>query len=242
MSVPSDPPGEGAYRVRPTYLAGACSGGPLGGGGDRPPDPDGPARGLASASRVAADRLAITGLLIEVLQQIFRRAADFEDQRIRDYRWDPDEAQSQVRIVSSGTLDLETIDRQPAIVVAPGDWANRPLGIGHNRAFGGGSFPRYVASDGGTHAVFAAAITQDAAEALGAHVYKWLRALQPVISRMLPPGSRFLVRSLGAPGRLEEARRVHAVPVSLAYDLASAHRLTTDAPLLQAIALSLETP
>lgn len=225
------PPSEGpAYRAAPTYLP---RGGP-------DPDPDGPSRGARCPPRSDPGRLLVTGVLLDALRAVFRRADDAADQRLRDLRWDPDDAATRILILTNGRLDLAAVDHTPRLVVAPGDWSAPPLGIGHDEAFGAGSQRRHVGLDVGEHRVIALADDQDVAELVARQAYVWLRALQPVIAgRLLPPGSRFRVAGLGAPGRVDGARLIHAVPIRATYALPSAWRLATDDPTFAGVVAEL---
>jgi hypothetical protein len=218
--------------------------------------------GLQEASSICTMQhpaKALTGVFVQMLRHHFADASRLEyngensftseehDQTMRElegYVWLPDRGSTKIQIDSVFRLNLEDIERRPALYVKRNELSTKKMSIGHGMSTGArknadGSLKRI---DGeyhsililGSHTTFAVGRSGAEAELLGQEVFELMLQFGPLLRSELHFQS-FETVQCGEVSVLEESTTHFAVPIVVAYAFPRSWRLEKVAPFLKTV-------
>jgi hypothetical protein len=165
-------------------------------------------------------RLAITGVLLDCIRQVFSTSNNITHPQLKDFFWakdqtlDPLKAPYQLVIEDSFYYDVFQGGIRPAITVKPGAWQESKLVIGDN-GIGGEQYYKRI---NGSHSINVIGKTVSQSELLAREVHGYLSHFGPILRQWLGL-SRWDAPVLGEPAELEEHSENIIIPISLAYEI-----------------------
>ena len=195
------------------------------------------------------NRLAVTGLLLEMLRGMFGESGtNIINPAIAEYYWVPepkgslDDAKNQMLIeeVFSWTPDKAGV--RPAILVKGNKWQDRRVTLGDKvqhapQISGEEKYYRHVT---GSHTVFVVGRTSAQTELLAREVYLYLSSFSPIIVKETC-FERWTVPVLEGVQELEEYEEHFVIPINLVYELSHSWKLFPVTRLLQGVLTNFET-
>lgn len=186
----------------------------------------------------------ITAMIRQILLQHFVDVNNVRDIHLRQYLedngvWSADETTG-LYIESLSRWRPELTEARPAIVIKPGAWRWRRVGIGN---FSGERWRSgemcYAGLWQGSHTVFAIGNEGAETQTLAVEIAKLLLHFGTLIIDQMNL-HRFEVLEIGEPSALKEATENYVSPVNMAYIAEEAWSLQVDAPRLKRIVFNLE--
>ena len=185
-------------------------------------------------------RLAITGIILDCIRQLFSKPSNLTHPQLKDFFWEPDntsdplKAPYQVTIEDSFFFDLSKSGIRPSILVKAGNWQESKMVLGDNGLLGNIYHKRVQ----GTHSIQVIAKTVAQAELLAREVHGYLGHFGPLIREWIGV-ARWEVPTLGEPTELEEQSENVVISLGVAYELVYSWELhTTTSRLLRQIVIS----
>lgn len=220
--------------------------------------------GLQEASSICTMQhpaLALTGIFVQMLRHHFsdpdrlnyNGENTFTDdthqtstRELEGYVWLPDSRETKIQIQSVFKLNLQDIERRPALYVKRNELRPRKISINHGMSTGAvknadGSLKRI---DGefhsvlilGSHTVFCVGRSGAEAELLGQEVFELMLQFGPLLRSELK-FQQFEIAQCGEVSILEESTTHYAVPVVAAYAFPRSWRIEKVAPFLKTVAV-----
>jgi hypothetical protein len=183
-------------------------------------------QGAAELAAQFPNRLAVTGVILDCLRQLFAVSANVMHPQLEGYFWAPDttsdplKAPYQIIIEDGFKFDLSKDGIRPAILVEAGAWQESRLAIGD----GGIAGEAYHKKVRGSHTVKIVGKTVPQAELLAREVQGYLSHFGPILREWLS-FSRWEVPVLSAPEEVEEQSENVIISVTVAYELVYAWEL-----------------
>jgi hypothetical protein len=195
------------------------------------------------------NRLAVTGLVLEMIRKLFSKEGhSIINPMIDSYYWVPEpegdlsEAKHQILIEEVFSWTPDTAGMRPAILVRGNKWQDRRLTLGDKvqhepRKSGEEEYYRHVQ---GSHTIFAIGRTSAQTELLAREVYLYLNSFSPIILKETC-FDRWTVPVLDAVQELEEYEEHFVIPLNLVYELSYSWKLFPVTRLLQGVLTNFET-
>ncbi len=194
----------------------------------------------ASVACQFPSRLAITGIILDCIRQLFSKPCNLTHPQLKDFFWEPDntsdplKAPYQVMVEDSFFFDLSKSGIRPAILVKAGNWQESKMVLGDNGLLGNIYHKRVQ----GTHSIQVIAKTVAQAELLAREVHGYLGHFGPLIREWIGV-ARWEVPTLGEPTELEEQSENVVISLGVAYELVYSWELhPTTSRLLRQIVIS----
>lgn len=165
-------------------------------------------------------RLAITGVILDCIRQLFSNSANLLHPQLKDFFWaseptlDPLRAPFQVIVEEIFAFDLAKSGIRPAILIKPGDWTEQRLVLGDN-SLGQEIYHKKIL---GNHVIQIVAKTSPQAELLAREVQGYLSHFGPLLREWMEL-VRWEVPGIKAPTELEEQSENVTILIPITYEL-----------------------
>jgi len=186
------------------------------------------------------NRLAVTGIILDCLRQLFLNSNNLTHPLIKDFFWAADQtpnalkAPFQLIIEDSFFFDVQKTGIRPAIIVKAGTWQESKLVIGDNGMNG----ETYYKKITGSHAIQIIAKSISQAELIAREVHGYLSHFGPILREWID-FSKWEVPNIGEPTELEEQAENVVIPITLNYEIVYSWELHPETSrLLRNIALN----
>jgi hypothetical protein len=184
-------------------------------------------------------RTIVTGYFREWFAVHFSKEATIEHPNLRGLLWS-EELASKLLVETLMRWHPAKEGHRPALLVGPGAWVPRRLGIDErNMNLAGKDGAVYHEGEVvGTHTFFGLSKVYQEAEILAGEAYRELRRFGPLIRQELFL-QRFEVAGLDKPFKVKEAQDTWAVPVTVAYVINEAWQLVPHTPFVKRLGAAL---
>lgn len=184
----------------------------------------------------------LTGFLLEWLRHHFSDAGQIEDVDLVNTLWKADNT-TNILIESITHWKPELTEKRLAVIAKRNDISNRRLGIDDRMMglVGPKNSVAYATYFEGAHTLFCIGKQGTEVEKLAAEVYRELAEFGPTVRQVLNL-HKFMVQSIGAIFKIEEAKDSFAIPVNVMYAFEEAWSITPRAPILKRIDLAVFQP
>ena len=190
------------------------------------------------------NRLAITGVLIDCVRQLFSSAANLLHPQLKEFYWaaeptkDPLKAPYQLVIEDKFAFNINDAGLRPAILIKSGNWQESKMLIGDKAVVVNDYYKRIT----GTHSILIVAKTIAQAELLAREVHGYLSHFGPLLREWMNL-YRWEVSGISEPQKLEEQQENIVITIPLSYEIIYAWELEADTSrLLRQILVSAIMP
>jgi len=189
------------------------------------------------------NRLAVTGLILEMIRKLFSKEGhNIINPALDGYYWvsepegDLSEAKNQILIEEVFSWTPEKAGSRPAVLARGNKWQDRRLTLGDKvqhepKVSGEEEYYRHIQ---GSHTIFAIGRTSAQTELLAREVYLYLNSFSPIILEETC-FDRWTVPVLEGVQELEEYEEHFVIPLNLVYELSYSWKLFPVTRLLQGV-------
>lgn len=190
------------------------------------------------------NRLAITGVLIDTVRQLFSSASNLLHPQLKEFYWaaeptkDPLKAPYQLVIEDKFAFNINDAGIRPAILIKSGNWQEAKMLLGDKAVVVNDYYKRIA----GTHSILVVAKTISQAELLAREVHGYLSHFGPLLREWMNL-YRWEVSGISEPQKLEEHQENIVITIPLSYEIIYAWELQSETSrLLRQILVSAIMP